>query len=407
MCGIAGIWGSGRTESLEAAVARMVAAQHHRGPDEARTVTVPTGPRSLVLGFDRLAILDLTPDASQPMHDPSTGSWLVFNGEIYNFRDLRAELEGGGHRFRSSGDTEVLLAALARWGTAALPRLRGMYAFAFFDARTRRLVLGRDPFGIKPLLYGWLDGVFVFASELRAIRVAGLGSLTVDREALDAYLTYGAVPEPHTIAREVHALPPGHVLELDARGEAHGPRRVFGLEDLLGEVERPADASWRDAVDEVGSVLADAVEAHLVSDVPLGVLLSGGVDSTVVASLAARHVEPQFLTVGFDEPRFSEVAAARATALRLGGRHHVISLTSGDVLGVLPAALEAMDQPTADGINTFVIARAAAERGIKVLVSGLGGDEVFGGYSTFRKAPLLAARAGWLAPVGRGLATLG
>src|SRR5689334_16838677 len=217
MCGIAGIWGAGRPDDLEAAVLRMVAAQHHRGPDEQRVTSVRTDRTTLVLGFDRHAILDLSQDASQPMRHAATGSWLVFNGEIYNFRALRAELEAGGHRFRSSGDSEVLLAALVEWGAGALARLRGMYAFGFFDGRTQRLLLGRDPFGIKPLLYGAPGGAFTFASELRAIRAAG-AALTLDREALAAYSVYGAVPEPHTIVREVATLPPGHVLEVDARG---------------------------------------------------------------------------------------------------------------------------------------------------------------------------------------------
>ncbi len=406
MCGIAGIWGSGSADGLEAAVLRMVATQHHRGPDEQRSVAVRTGPATLALGFDRLAILDLSSEASQPMHHAATGSWLVFNGEIYNFRALRTVLEQRGHRFRSSGDTEVLLAALVEWGTAALMRLRGMYAFAFFDGRTQRLMLGRDPFGIKPLLYGWPGDELVFASELRAIRATGRADLTLDRGALAAYLTYGAVPEPHTMAREIAMLPPGHVLEVDARGRSAGPRAVLALDDLV-EQAGPVP-SRADAVEMAGVTLAGAVAAHLESDVPLGVLLSGGIDSTLVASLAARHgVEPHFLTVGFDEPRFNEVATARATALRLGGRHHVVSLAANDVLSLLPDALAAMDQPTADGVNTFVITRAAAERGIKVLVSGLGGDELFGGYTTFRKAPLLAAYGRRLAPLARLLATLG
>ena len=405
MCGIAGIWGGDRAEGLEAVVLRMVDAQRHRGPDEQRVATVRTREGTLALGFDRLAILDPTADASQPMWHAATGSWLVFNGEIYNFRSLRTELEGRGHRFRSSGDTEVLLAALVEWGTAALPRLRGMYAFAFFDGRTERLLLARDPFGIKPLLYGWPGGTFVFASELRAIRAAGRFDLSFDRAALEAYLIYGAVPEPHTIVREIAALPPGHMLEITRREGTSDPRPIVGLDAVE---PMPGARSWSEAIERTGTTLGDAVRAHLVSDVPLGVLLSGGVDSTLVASLAARHgVEPQFLTVGFDEPRFDEVAAARATALRLGGRHHVVSLSAADVLSLVPDALAAMDQPTADGVNTFVITRAAAERGIKVLVSGLGGDELFGGYTTFRKAPLLAMHARRLAPLARLLGALG
>jgi len=406
MCGIAGIWGAGRLDELEAAVLRMVASQRHRGPDEQRVTSLRTGATTLALGFDRLAILDLSRDGSQPMRHEATGSWLVFNGEIYNFRALRTELVARGHRFRSSGDTEVLLAALVEWGTAAMTRLRGMYAFAFFDGRTGRLALGRDPFGMKPLLHGFVGGRFVFASELRAIRAMGGAALTLDRAALDAYLTYGAIPEPHTIVREITMLPPGHVLDVDARGRVQGPRKVLGLDALVEDAD-PALAR-DDAIELAATTIADAVTSHLVSDVPLGVLLSGGIDSTLVASLAARHgASPQLLTIGFAEPRFDEVATAQATAQRLGGRHHVVPLSVDDVLGLLPDALAAMDQPTADGINTFVITRAAAERGIRVLVSGLGGDELFGGYTTFRKAPFLAAHARRLAPLGRVLAGLG
>jgi asparagine synthase (glutamine-hydrolysing) len=406
MCGIAGIWAAGRPDGIEAAVQRMVAAQHHRGPDEQRTTAIRADGSTLVLGFDRLAILDLSREASQPMRHEPTGSWLVFNGEIYNFRALRADLEARGHRFRSTGDSEVLLLALVEWGAAAVTRLRGMYAFAFFDGRTRRLVLGRDPFGIKPLVYGWVGGAFAFASELRALAASGLVAPEIDREALDAYRVYGAVPEPHTILRDLRMLPPGHVLEVDARRVPATPRQVLYV-DALVESGCPF-RSRDDAIAAAHATLADAVTAHLVSDVPIGVLLSGGVDSTLVASLAARGgVEPQLLTIGFEEPGFSEVATARATARRLGGRHHVVSLTADDVLGILPSALAAMDQPTADGVNTFVITHAAAARGIRVLVSGLGGDELFGGYTTFRKAPLLAAHARRLAPLGRLLAALG
>ena len=394
-------------QPLEAAVARMVAVQTHRGPDEQRVVHVPTGAGALVLGFDRLAILDPSTQASQPMRHAPTGSWLVFNGEIYNFRALREELEGLGHRVRSSGDTETLLAAMIEWGLAAIPRLRGMFAFAFFDGRTRRLVLARDPFGVKPLLYGWQCGRFVFASELRAIRAAGVAPLAIDPEGLTAYRCYGAVPEPLTIARGVSMLPAGHVLEVVAPAATATPRPLVTLADLVAHRPDDGPRDFEAAVRQVGQTLEASVSGHLVSDVPLGVLLSGGVDSTVVASLAARAGgRPQFLTIGFDDPRFNEALTAHTTALRLHGTHHVVRLGSQDVLDLLPDVLAAMDQPTADGVNTFVITRAAAEHGIKVLVSGLGGDEVFGGYSTFRKAPVLARHAGGLALAGRLLTGL-
>lgn len=410
MCGIAGILGGPDPEARREAVRRMIASQRHRGPDDEGLVDVETGGLPLTLGFDRLAVLDPSRDAAQPIGDPTSGSWLVFNGEIYDFRALRPQLAAHGHRFRSSGDSEVLLAALVAWGPEALRRLRGMYAFAFWDAPRRRLLLGRDPFGVKPLLYGRVGDAVVFASELRAIRAARLGRLTLDPEAVEGHLAYGAVPEPHTMVREIRALPPGHVAEVSADDGRVRLERITGLADALALPEGDERRPFTDVVAETRSTLADAVRAHLVSDVPVGILLSGGVDSAIVANLvgAARPaVAPTFLTVGFGVGERSEVPEAAAMAARLGGRHEVVPVTADDALALLPEFLGAMDQPTADGMNTYVVARAAAARGCTVLLSGIGGDELFGGYTTFRKAPLLAAHGPWLARLGRLAARLG
>jgi len=407
MCGIAGALTDRPPATLVEAVERMTRRQAHRGPDDRRVVTVASDDVPVVLGFNRLAILDRSAAAGQPMRDEATGSWLVFNGEIYNFRALRAELEAGGRRFRTRGDSEVLLAALVTWGPAALARLRGMYAFGFFDGRTRRLLLGRDPFGIKPLLYQPLRRGLAFASELRALQAGALAPLSLDRPALQAYLHYGAIPEPHTMASEVRSLPAGHVLTVEADGRRSEPERVVTVHDALAMPENEGPFDHERALTTLHETLAESVRAHCVSDVPLGILLSGGVDSTAIASVAGAAPAPTFLTVGFDETVYSEAAVARATASRLHGRHEVVSVTDQDVLALVPAALDAMDQPTVDGINTFVIARAAAARGITVLLSGIGGDELFGGYTSFTKAPLLAGHAAWLAPLGRGAAALG
>jgi asparagine synthase (glutamine-hydrolysing) len=326
------------------------------------------------------------------MPDPATGSWLAFNGEIYNYADLRRELEALGHRFRSTGDTEVLLKSLIEWGPEAMKRLRGMYAFAFWDGRGRRLVLGRDPQGIKPLLLMRSGDSILFASELRALSASGLAELTLSRMGVRSYLTFGTVIEPASIVEEVVALPPGHAVIADAQGHLAPPRRILGLEDLLPRSLRRERVSYRHAIASIEGALERSVREQLASDVPVGVFLSGGIDSSILATLADRAAsgrEVNFLTVCFSEVEFSELGYASQVARGLGGRHRVIPLDVGQMRDLLPKALSAVDRPTVDGINTFVISHVAAGQGLKVLLSGLGGDEVFGGYTTFWKAPVL------------------
>lgn len=393
MCGIAGLLGPHPRETGLAAVERMIAALRHRGPDGKGAEALEAGNgRRLFLGHARLTILDLTEQAAQPMSDPSTGSWLAFNGEIYNYTELRRELEAKGHRFRSTGDTEVLLKSLIEWGPEAMKRLRGMYAFAFWDGRGSRLVLGRDPQGIKPLLLMRQGESMIFASELRALSASGLGALTLNRMGVRSYLTFGTVIEPASIVEEVVAVPPGHVVISDPGGRLAPPRRILGLEDILRSPARRAPMSYRRAVDTVEEGLERSVREQLASDVPVGVFLSGGIDSSILATLADRAAtgqEVSFLTVCFPEVEFSELGYASQVARGLRGRHQAIPFDAGRMRDILPKALAAVDRPTVDGINTFVISHVAAERGLKVLLSGLGGDEVFGGYTTFWKAPLL------------------
>jgi asparagine synthase (glutamine-hydrolysing) len=357
------------------------------------------------MGHARLSILDLTNLAAQPMHDPATASWLVYNGEIYNFRELRSELQGKGYTFRSHGDTEVLLKALLAWGEEALLHLKGMYAFAFWDGRTQKLILGRDPFGIKPLLLARNSETILFASELRSLRAAGIVGLTVNPQAIESYLIYGAVIEPCTIVTEALAVPPGAAVIVDAEGHIAPPNRIRTLEALFQPERDGAPASrLKNAVREVRDELARSVEAHLVSDVPVGIFLSGGVDSSTIASLTDMKQITQkvnFLTVGFPEKSFSEVHYAKHVADRLSGTQHVIHLTGEEMRQLLPKALSAVDQPTVDGMNTFIISRVAANLGLKVLLSGLGGDEIFGGYTTFRKVPFLSRHRFWLSRLAR------
>jgi len=408
MCGIVGVWSDGRPEQARAAVRDMMAASRHRGPDADGLIELGDG---LVLGHTRLSILDLSQGARQPMLDATSGSWLIFNGEIYNFRELRGELQWLGVRFATTGDSEVLLQALVHWGETALDKLDGMFACAFWNGRDRNLLLARDRLGIKPLyVYSGARGM-AFGSEVKAVERANLGPLTVDREAMDSFLAFGAVIGPETIYREIRELEPGHVLRISRCGEAVD-RQYWSLESNIGEsvAERSTNGTqdFSHAVAEVRQRLAAAVDSHLVSDVPVGVFLSGGVDSSLLALLASERAKSPItlLTVAFAEQEFSELPYARQIASELPHHHEVVTLTAEQLRDLLPLALSAMDQPTVDGINTYVICRAGASLGLKVLLSGVGGDELFGGYTTFAKAPQLLRFGAAIRPAARVIARL-
>jgi len=404
MCCIAGLLLSeGPTNEGRSAVGRMISASRHRGPDTSGCVEIPLATGTLALGHARLSIIDLSVSSSQPMHD-SAGSWLVFNGEIYNFRDLRHQLEALGVRFRTSGDTEVLLRALLQWGEQALQKLQGMFAFAFWDACRKELLLARDPMGIKPLYYHAAPRRFAFSSEVKAMARAEVCPLTVDRGAVDSFLAFGAVIGPRTIYQEIRELEPGQVLRVNAKAEVT-KAKYWSLQDCLDDASLSVHG-FEGAVAHVRERLDHAVASHLVSDVPVGVFLSGGVDSSLLAMLASRHTNSPLtlLTVAFHEQEFSELPYANQIARKLPHHHEVVMLSSSQLRGLLPEALAAMDQPTLDGINTFVISRVGAARGLKVLLTGIGGDELFGGYTTFYKVPMLRRYGALLRPAARLLA---
>jgi asparagine synthase (glutamine-hydrolysing) len=416
MCGIMGLLSDGRPEKTRAAVRNMMAASRHRGPDGSGSIEIPLGgaaSNTLVLGHTRLSIIDLSDDSEQPMQDAETGSWLVFNGEIYNFRQLRAELESLGAKFGTSGDSEVLLKALLQWGERALQKLEGMFAFAFWDGRNRRLLLARDRVGMKPLYYfsnyqaGSAGCAFAFASEVKVLERAQTCSLTFDPAAVDSFLAYGAVIGPKTIFKEIRELEPGHLLSVSERGEVV-EFEYWSLSGSLTEAEPLDIRNFDHAVSVIKERLEHAVNAYLVSDVPVGVFLSGGVDSSLLALLASRHAQSPItlLTVAFAEQEFSELTYARQIARNLPHHHEVVTLTGEQLRELLPFALNAMDQPTVDGINTFVISRVGASLGLKVLLTGIGGDEIFGGYTTFSNVPRLLKYGAGLRPVARLLSKL-
>lgn len=383
MCGIVGAFRPGDPE-LPRALRAATAALRHRGPDDEGLEILPAGdsPNAVGLGVRRLAILDLSPAGHQPMHDPRTGNWIVHNGEVYNFRELRRELETHGHRFHSQSDTEVLLQSYAAWGPECVHRWRGMFAAAIWDAGQRRLVLFRDRLGIKPLYYCSEGNRFAFASEVRALRSAGWVGSRLDLTALESVLSFGAVEEPYTIVAGVRALPPGQYLVWEA-----GQLEIAPYWQPFAERERTTVT--REAV---AAILTDAVRDCLVSDVPVGVFLSGGIDSSSLVSLLSALAVPDLKTfsVVFGSEGLADAFCSGRVAEEFRTQHHKLDVDETEPLHQLPRALAAMDQPTADGINTYLVSGIARPAGVKVALSGLGGDEVFGGYSTFQRAPQLA-----------------
>jgi asparagine synthase (glutamine-hydrolysing) len=321
------------------------------------------------------------------MRDPVSGNWIVFNGEIYNFRELRKELEADGVEFKSHSDTEVILATYRVWGESCLTRLRGMFAFALWDASRKRLLLARDPMGIKPLYYHQSKRNFIFASEVRALLQTGLVPRKADPTGVLSYLEFGSVYEPWTIVEGVMAVPPGHVLTVD--DGAVSSREYWNPLQAASRAE--SDASSGNGIataDQLPGILRDAVVSHLVSDVPVGVFLSGGIDSSaLVAVLSHNGVRANTFSLVFQEEEFNEGQYSREVARHFGTEHHEIPVSQQDTLTVLPEALSAMDQPTIDGINTYLVSAKTRAAGVKVALTGLGADEMFAGYSNFRRVP--------------------
>jgi len=396
MCGIFGIV-SREGELPREVLARAERSLAHRGPDDAGTVVIEGGAGFGQLGFahTRLSILDLSPLGHQPMQDPVTGSWIVFNGEIYNFRDLRRELESAGAEFRSQSDTEVILAAYRAWGEGCLSRLRGMFAFALWDAPQKRLLLARDPMGIKPLYYFQTETVFLFASEVRTLLQTGLVPRKLDSTGVLSYLAFGSVYEPWTMVEGVSALPPASVLTVE-KGSVSGRQYWSPLRQSAGDAGEEPSPGRDVAADRLPAILRDAVLSHLVSDVPVGVFLSGGIDSSsLVAILSRNGVRANTFSLVFDEEEFNEGQHSRAVASRFGTEHHEIPVSPDDTLALLPEALRAMDQPTIDGINTYLVSAKTRAAGVKVALTGLGADEMFAGYSNFRRVPQMERLAAW------------
>ena len=414
MCGLAGFWHPDSTlpaTGLHDAAGRMTDAIVHRGPDDRGTwVDEAAG---VALGFRRLAILDLSPAGHQPMSSCDERFVVTFNGEIYNYQDLRAELEGLGARFRGTSDTEVMLAGIERWGPeATFARLWGMFAIVLWDRQDRTLWMARDRLGKKPLYYGWANGTFLWGSELKALRAHPACPTRVSPAAQAAFLRFAYVPGPHCIYEGLRKLEPGAYARVKP-GEAPRVTRYWDPRDVVEAGAR--DRSALDdtaAIEELDHLLRDATRRRMVADVPLGAFLSGGIDSsTVVALMQAESSRPvRTFTIGFDEAGYDEAQDAKAVAAHLGTAHTELYVTAEEARAVIPRLGRMFDEPFADSsqIPTFLVSQMA-RRDVTVAVSGDGGDEVFGGYNRYLFAPRVVARTAgvpaWMRQAAGGLLT--
>jgi asparagine synthase (glutamine-hydrolysing) len=379
MCGIAGVYTLQSCADLQRRLAVMNAALAHRGPDDEGVWQE----HNIALGHRRLAIIDLSPAGHQPMHSADGRYVLVFNGEVYNYKALRAEL--ADYPYRSQTDSEVVLAAYARWGVDCLARFQGMFALAIWDRVAQSLFIARDRLGIKPLYYYQDDKCLAFASEMRALLRSGLFRGRLNQPALVDYLRYQTVHAPDTILEGVQMLLPGHYL-LVKPGLAVEQKTYWSLLQPIAIVSRSRE-EWKKTIRQT---LHAAVEKRLVSDVPFGAFLSGGIDSSaIVALMAQTGAKVNTFNISFAEEAYSEAPYARIIARKFNTEHQEIHLSPQQFLALIPEALSSMDHPSGDGPNTYVVSKATKTAGITMALSGLGGDELFAGYAIFARAARL------------------
>ena len=389
MCGIAAIFSyRGGPPVAEPELLAIRDRMTSRGPDGAGIWI--SEDRLIGLAHRRLSIIDLSPAGAQPMFDDTGMFGITFNGEIYNYRELRVELRNKGFRFRSTSDTEVLLQLYVDRGVAMLDSLRGMYAFALWDGRNQALFLARDPYGIKPLYYSDDGRTFRAASQVKALAAGGNIDMAPNPAGHAGFFLWGHVPDPHTFYRGIRAVPAGTSVWIE-QGKS---RREAGFCSVPGIFAETAHTNGRSSCkDAIRDALHDSICRHLVADVPVGVFLSSGVDSTTVAALAAEQGGSlRTVTLGFDEykgTRNDEAPLAEEVARLYGADHRTVRITRRDFEDSFDHMMWSMDQPTIDGVNSYWVSRAARQAGLKVALSGLGGDELFGGYPSFRQVPRL------------------
>jgi asparagine synthase (glutamine-hydrolysing) len=388
MCGIAGIYKFNVNKRMDPEIiTKMRDTLAHRGPDDNGVYLSPDNRFYLV--NTRLSIIDLTFLAHQPMSDQKGSVWISYNGEIYNYLMLQSELKRKGYTFRSNSDTEIIIYGYEEWGIdGLLKRLRGMFAFAIYDSRAKdpKLILARDRLGIKPLYYYQDNELLIFSSEVRAIVESGIIGRERNREADIAFLIFGNIPAHMTTVKNIFSMPCASYMMVE-----NGKKRLVKYYELYDAFARPKIKYHQDIYNNLLSILTDTVNMHLISDAPLGVFLSGGIDSSCLVALASKMKGAPLTTLSviFDEEQYCELPYQRIVAKRYGTDHREIKVTEKDFYNEIDNIFDAMDQPTVDGINTYFVSRAAKQVGLKAVLSGLGGDEIFCGYESFRKIKLL------------------
>lgn len=398
MCGISGIYFNQKKKKseLESVISKMVQQQVNRGPDDSG-IFIDTK-NNIAFGHNRLSIIDLSKAGKQPMKFGDL--WITFNGEIYNFLELKKKLEKKGYKFKTKTDTEVILALYAEYEKKSFSMLRGMFAFGLWDGKNKKLFLVKDRYGIKPLYYYSDNEKLIFASTVKAIAESGLIPVIKNFQAYIGFLLFGSVPLPLTTIKNILAVPAGHYLELDNNGK----QRLVEYYNSLDFFHEKIKITFDEAVENIKILLNKSINLHLISDAPLGVFLSGGLDSSALAAIAAsRYADKRgfergltqinqnliTLSIIFDESEFSEQEYQQLVAQKIKSDHREIKIIKNDFFDSFNEIFEAMDQPTIDGVNTFFIAKAAKQAGLKTVLSGLGADEIFLGYPHFKKAELL------------------
>jgi asparagine synthase (glutamine-hydrolysing) len=412
MCGIAGfldLSNNSTRDTHQDILGRMTGVIQHRGPDDrGEWLDAQVG---IALGFRRLSILDLSPTGHQPMLSADNRFVIVFNGEVYNFQDLHAELTALGHTFRGHSDTEVMLAAICQWGIReAVSRFNGMFAFALWDRQERRLTLSRDRLGIKPLYYGWIGSLFLFGSELKSLRAHPAFYSEVDREALALYLRLNYIPAPYTIYRGIKKLTPGCTLtiNIDVQAGSQAPDPYWSAREIIERgIAHPFGGDDAEAIETLDASLRRSIGQRMIADVPLGAFLSGGIDSSaVVALMQTQSSRPvKTFTIGFRESGFDEAEHARRIARHLGTEHTELYVTPQEARSVIPLIPTLWDEPFADPsqIPTYLVSKLASQN-VTVSLSGDGGDEIFGGYNRYFWIGRIWKRINWIPAVLRNLA---
>ena len=387
MCGICGLFDF-KNRAIKETLDAMTDALQHRGPDDRGTLIERTNTGCLGLGHRRLSIIDLSPLGRQPFESISGNACITYNGEVYNYQTIRQELMSLGQKFKSQTDTEVILQAYEHWGLKAINRFLGMFAFSIYDRKTQSLHLVRDRIGVKPLYYYWHNGLLLFSSELKSFHCHPVFERRLNMDSVGLFLRYGYIPSPATIFENVYKLPPGHILSIDLVSRQFYLRKYWDVVDAYNLPKRTI--SFEDAEAELESLMKDAFRLRLISDVPVGVFLSGGVDSSAVVALlqSVRSQPLKTYTIGFSETTYDESESARQIAGFLGTDHHEYRCTSDEARSIIPELANYFDEPFGDSsaIPTLLVSRFAA-KSVKVILSGDGGDEIYGGYENYLYNP--------------------